>query len=366
MNDTERLRAWSYRRQYLDHAAASPLAALERVLAVHSTHPPAPLSLLARTVAFDYSEFEALEQGKLAVNLPVMRGSVHLLPTAFAPAMFAATSAKFAQFIKRLDDPGDKRSFEELRKMLLPLLERPVDGSKIREALGITGREFLAIRLMTRSGDVLRLSTNPRSDRLMYVSTEAWLGSPLQEIDPQAARVWLAGAYFDAFGPARLKDFAWWFSAAQRDARAAVAGLDLVDVGEGLLLPKGFESEYVTTEELDSEEVAIIPKWDSYTMGYAPDGRQRFVDDEHLIHAYTTSATKIGATTGDGLPLILRGGRGLARWSHRFSGQTMSVEVSAFPGESISERDVLTGFEEIATLMGCNRVTITMAPIEWS
>ena len=40
--------------------------------------------------------------------------------------------------------------------------------------------------------------------------------------------------------------------------------------------------------------------------------------------------TKIGATAGDGLPLILRGGRAVATWSHRLSGKTMSVTVSPF------------------------------------
>ena len=46
--------------------------------------------------------------------------------------------------------------------------------------------------------------------------------------------------------------------------------------------------------------------------------------------AYSTADTKIGATAGDGLPLILRGGRAVATWSHRLNGKAMSVTVSPF------------------------------------
>jgi hypothetical protein len=363
VTELEQIRAWSYRRQHLDRSAVGLMEALEQVLAVHSTHPPAPLSLLARTPGLGYDDFESVEREKLAISLPVMRGSVHLLPTSFAPEIFAATSGKNEQLINRRlgSDPEDSRSFDELREALLPRLDSPVAGSGIRETLGISEREFLAIRLMTRTGEILRLSTNPRSDRLMYVGTAAWLGAPLERVDAEEARRWLAKGYFEAFGPARVKDFAWWFSASQKDARAAIEGAGLVDIGDGLLLPASLEQEFSRTEPLDSNEIAIIPKWDSYTMGYAPDGRQRFVDDGHLDHAYTTKENRIGATTGDGLPLILRGGRAVARWSHRFSGKTMTVDVAVFPGEKVYEQEIASRLDEVAELMACQKVGLSFS-----
>ena len=99
-------------------------------------------------------------------------------------------------------------------------------GSGIRETLGIGDHEFLAIRMLARAGEVLRISTNPpRSDRLEYVSTEAWLGAPITEVDPAEARAWLAHAYLEAFGPARVADFAWWVGIPKRDAQAAFDSL---------------------------------------------------------------------------------------------------------------------------------------------
>jgi hypothetical protein len=363
MNDLDRLRAWSYCRQHLDRSAPDLMAALERVLAVHSTHPPAPLSLLARTAGFAYDAFDDLVRQKRAISLPAMRGSVHLIPTVFAPWIFAATRAPSRLVTRRFGvDPGDPRAFDDVTRDLLPRLRKPVEGSRIKETLGITDREFLAVRLMSRTGQVVRIPTNPRSDRLLYVATEAWLGAPLESIDPAEARRQLARAYFDAFGPARLKDFAWWFSASLRDARAAVEGLGLAGVGDGLLLPREHETAFRQIEPLDPAAIAILPKWDSYTMGYAPDGRRRFVDDRHLPHAYTTSETKVGATTGDGLPLVLRGGRAVATWSHRFSGKTMTAEVTPFPGESVAETEIAPRFAEIAALFACERLNLVIHP----
>ena len=88
-------------------------------------------------------------------------------------------------------------------------------------------------------------------------------------------------------------------------------------------------------------------------MGYAPDGRQRFVNDAHLPLAYTTIETTPAATAGDGLPLVLRGGRAIAVWTHRFVRKAIEVSVKPFPGERVKRDEVRTGFEEIAAFMSC-------------
>lgn len=356
MNHTERLSAWTFRRQHLDRSAADPLQALHDVIAVHSTHPPAPLSLLARTPGFEYEEFDVLIQQGQAINFATMRGSVHLQPTEFAPNLLAATKTKPAALRKRLG--VDNEEFAHLRAKLLPKLQQPVPGSGIREALDIDDHEFLAIRMVARAGDVLRISTNPRSDRLEYVATEAWLGKSIAGADPDASRTWLAQAYLEAFGPARVTDFAWWLGSSKRDAQAAFDELSLSEIGHGLFLPNSLLAEFQATPDLDATANAILPKWDCYTMAYAPDGRDRLVDNTHLEHAYTTKSTRKGATTGDGFPLILLCGRAVARWTHRFSGQTMTVDIDIFPGETLDIEVLRTRFQEIATLMNCTKATI--------
>ena len=96
------MRAWSYGRQRLDRSATDPLTALEALIAVHGTHPPAPLSLLARTPGFEYAAYNRLIQDRQAINFATMRGSVHLQPTRFAPNLLAATKSNPAALRKRL------------------------------------------------------------------------------------------------------------------------------------------------------------------------------------------------------------------------------------------------------------------------
>lgn len=357
MNPLARLTAWSWRRQLLDRSAPDPLTALERVIAVHGTHPPAPLSLLARTPGFAYADYDRLIQARQAINFATMRGSVHLQPTQFAPNLLAATKSNPAALRKRLG--VDDEEYARLRASLLPKLQEPVAGSGIRETLGIGDHEFLAIRMLARAGEVLRIPTSARSDRLEYVSTAAWLGAPLTEVDPAEARAWLASEYLAAFGPARVADFAWWVGIPKRDARAAFDSLELTETETALFLPTSLLTDYETTTALDSSALAILPKWDSYTMGYAPDGRDRLVAPSDLEHAYTTKETRIGATTGDGFPLILQDGQAIARWSHRFVGQTMTVAIETFPGRTVDLSLCEPRFHEIGVLMDCTTVTIS-------
>jgi hypothetical protein len=357
-----RARSWSYGRQRLNRSSSGPLAALREVIAVHSTHPSAPLSLLCRTSGFDYAEFDRLYREKAVVSIPLMRGSFHAVSVEDASWVFSATRPSASEFASRVASrlPGIGL-FETYRERLLPKLSDPVEGSKIRHSLDLSEEEFLAIRLMTRSGDVLRIATNPRSDRLLYVATSSWLGRPFDDIPRSEALERLAEAYFKAFGPARIKDFAWWVGIPQRDAKQAISQLGLVPISPDLFIAEQDENSYEATEPLAPDAISILPKWDSYTMGYAPDGRRRFVNDDHLRFAYTTKESRVGATTGDGLPLILCGGRAVASWSHQFKGAKMSIDLAPLPGERVDQRLVESRFAETAELMGCRSTTLTIA-----
>ncbi|HEX2076618.1 MAG TPA: crosslink repair DNA glycosylase YcaQ family protein, partial [Longimicrobium sp.] len=143
-------------------------------------------------------------------------------------------------------------------------------------------------------------------------------------------------------------------------AAEALRGAETVDVGGGLLLPAELADAFASVKPLEPDAIALLPKWDAYTMGYAPDGRQRFVDDAHLRLAYSTAKMGAGATSGDGNPLVLRGGHAVAAWSHRFSGDRMTVTVTPFePGAANSlPRDGL--FDEIGQLLGAKSITVTI------
>lgn len=297
----------------------------------------------------------ALEQERKAVRLPAMRGSIFLLPVETAAQVFAATRVPLESRQANLAYAGlDFTTYERLKPQLLELTGEPVDAKTLEARVQSGALLTVALATMSREGLVLRVGTTLRSDRWLYVSTQSWLGVPLDETERDAAQRWLAGEYLRAFGPARAKDFAWWAGIGQREA-AALSDSEIVDVGEDYLLPAGLVSAFESIEPLEADAFAALPKWDSYTMAYERSGRHRLIDEEHLTSAYSSPAsTRFGATLGDGLPLLLKGGRAVATWSHKLQGNRMQVAISPFQGEDIRPEAYRTSFEAIATLLGAS------------
>lgn len=359
--ELERLRAWSYRRQRLDRSVEDPALALREVAAVYSSHPSAPLSLLCRTRPFAAGWLAGAEEGRQVLRLPGPRGSIHLMPAETAPRIFAAVRQPLEKFAGNLAyakiTPDE---YARLKERMPDLLRGPLTPAEAQAAFGMGATLMTALRVMAYEGLVLRLGGSLRTDVLRYVSTEAWLGRPLEEPDPDESLCWLAMAYLRAFGPARVKDVAWWIGTSQKRAAEALKDAETVDVGGGLLLPAELADAFASVEPLDPGAVALLPKWDAYTMGYAPDGRRRFVDDAHLKLAYSTAKMGAGATSGDGNPLVLRGGRAIAAWSHRFSGDRMTVTVTPFEPDAANliPRDGLV--DEIGALLGAKSLAVAL------
>lgn len=362
-----RLRAWSYHRQRLGHAAASPGEALRDVVAVYSSHPTAPLALLARHGSMSAANFADLERRRAVVRLPAMRQSVFLMPTETAPRIIAATRQPLERRAGALRYAGlDWDAYARLKPRVLELTHEPITSPDLQAALERAdpalgaARLMTAVRMMTYEGLILRLGTSPRTDSLRYVAAESWLGQPLADADPDESLRWLAEAYLRGYGPARVADFAWWSGLPRGRARTALAGVATVDVGAGLLLPADQEEAFAHIEPPDAAAIDLLPKWDAYTMGYAPDGRGRLVDDEHLRLAYSTARVGgAGGTSGDGLPLALRGGRAIASWSHRFQGNRMLVTLAPFPSEALAPAECEDARAVIGRLLGATAVAVT-------
>lgn len=356
----ERLRAWSYRQQFLGRAAEDALAALRRVVGVYSSHPSGPLTLHART-DLSAAGFAALERDKLAVRIVGMRGSAFLVPLESADRIAAATRRSGAWSPGELRARGlDERTFAALRPRVMEAAAAPITPIQLRRALGAEPgdqRPYFTMRLMAREGLVVRVGTGRvRTDDLRWVATEAWLGRPLGAVDARDALAWLARAYLDGYGPARLEDFAWWAGVPRRGAREAIETVETVEVAPGLLLPATQRPAWEACPPVGPDAVDVLPKWDAYEMGHAPDGRARLLDDVHLSLAFTTGATRVGATAGDGLPLLVRAGRAAATWSHRLDGRRMAVTVRPFDLTAREARDLVDlarpAFERVAELFG--------------
>jgi hypothetical protein len=358
---SDRLTAWSYRRQLLDRAGGALLDALKSVVGVYSTHPTAPLALLARTDHTQPGEFRGLEQQRDVVRIVGMRGSAFLVPREFAATILAATRQSIDKLAGRLRyGELDLDTYTRLVPKVLECCATPRTPSEIRDCVGAPEDTYFVARVLAREGKVLRVGASLRTDQLKYVATQAWLGHPFQEVDPTEALAWLAHEYLRAFGPVRVVDFAWWAGVPRRAATLALSKSRTVERG-GLLLLEEDVDAFDHPEPIAAQSLAVLPKWDSLTMGYAPDGRQRFIDDRYLSLAYTSVAGSPGATSGDGLPLILRGGRAIATWSHRFAGNKLTIAVQPF--ESATQVDH-TEFERIGELLSASSLEVTPALLD--
>ncbi len=342
--DVERLRAWTHARQDLGHRAGHVQQALVDSLAVYSAHPSAPLALWARSTMLSAGDFGALETNRSALRVVAMRGSAFLVPTDHADRIVAATRQPLRDSYLR-GRGLDAATYDRLKPRVLEALREPSTPTALRAALGAYAGgadPYFAMRAMAREGLVIRVGTGRvRTDDLRWVATEAWLGRPFSSPDRSEAQAWLASAYLGAFGPAREDDFAWWAGITRGEAQRAIASGAPLDVGAGHFLPAALEPAWRRTTPLDPGRLDVLPKWDPYAMGYAPDGRRRFVDDAYLTLAYSTPETRVGATSGDGLPLVLRAGRAVATWSHRLDGGRMHVTLQPFGSAAGAARRLL-------------------------
>jgi hypothetical protein len=351
-----KLRAWSYRLQGLHRPDVIPLTTLENVVAVYSSQPTAPLSLLARTSALDADRFMELERAREAIRLPAMRGSVFLMPSTSASFLLSATRTPRKQLQGRLEYGGFTwDDYERVKVKFLECAVTPKTTDELNELIPVDGKLMVAIRLLSYEGLALRVAESLRGDSFRYVSAPSWLGGPLADHDPDEALMWLASEYLRAFGPVRPDDFAWWAGLTKTRARKAVASLPTVDIDDRLLLLGEDFDEFQSCVLLDGDEIALLPKWDPYTMGYPTESRARFVDNEHLDKAYP----KIRATRGDGAPLVLRGGKAVASWGHRFSGDRMTVTVTPFDASERVDWLSASHFAGIAGLLGATDLTLT-------
>lgn len=285
------------------------------MVSVYAAHPTAPLALWARARSLTAAEYRRLDRDRKGLRIPGMRGTIFLVPAGYAARMFTAVrppAARVLRSLKRHD--VSIRDYERFAERILAAATEPRPSEHLQEVAGVKGQPLGTVlrclryegRLLAIAGDSLRASAH------RYVATSGWAPEGLEVSDPSQQLAWLAGEYLHAYGPARTEDFAWWAGVGKRAAAKALESHETIDVGEGLLLPARDEAAFAEVEPLRGT-VDLLPRWDPYTMGHAPDGRARFVhpDAQHRVY------TPIGAgLPGDGNPVVLVDGQAVATWTH--------------------------------------------------
>jgi hypothetical protein len=244
-----------------------------------------------------------------------MRKTVFLIPRKNAARVFTAVKPSAAHALRPLKRQSiSSARYEKLAKKILAATKEPLSTSEIGEVAGIKGQQLgTVLRCLRYEGRLLAMAGHSLSSSPhRYVATSVWEPNGLDADDPADALAWLAGQYLRAYGPARVEDFAWWTGVPKTKAAKAITTEDTIEVGDGLLLPAEDEREFGKAKALRNT-VALLPKWDAYTMGLAPDGRQRFVDPGVQERVYTPIGVGL---PGDGNPVVLVNGKVVATWTY--------------------------------------------------
>jgi hypothetical protein len=313
----DRLRAWTHSRQRLGNPARTPEDALRAVVAVYATHPTSPLTLAVRTGALTGDRYRRIDRERKGLRLPAMRRTLFLVPRKSAARVFTAVRQSPSEALRSLKRHDlTAKDYARIAKQVLDAAQDPRSSKELGSVTGLKGPPLATVlRCLRYEGRMLALAGHSlMSSAHRYVAASAWIPEGLDTGDRSGALAWLAGEYLRAYGPTRVTDFAWWSGVSTKIAAQAIDGHRTVDVGDGLLLPARDEAAFDRTRTLRGT-VDLLPKWDAYTMGYAPDGRRRFVHPDVQRRVYTPIATGLA---GDGNPVILVDGEVVGLWTYTF------------------------------------------------
>ncbi|MEW6638716.1 MAG: crosslink repair DNA glycosylase YcaQ family protein [Actinomycetota bacterium] len=137
----------------------------------------------------------------------------------------------------------------------------------------------------------------------------------------------------------------WWTGVSRERASAALERVQTVALDDGYMLPAADLRDFETTGTVARGSVDLLPKWDCYTMGYAPDGRHRLVHPDVQDHLYDFR--------GDGRGAVLVDGVAAGVWEPRFSGRRLVIRLKLFERPAATlERVIAKRFREVAAFLG--------------
>ncbi len=252
---SDALRARWWRRQALDgsravEGAAAILAATGWARSVGGVNPY--LTLFARA-GLGRAEVDAAVADLEICELPAARGCTYVVPAAdFGLALQAGRHAPEAEASLAVRLGVARREIDDLCDAVLGALDdRPLGPADLKTVLGSAVRTLgedgrkkglsttlpVALGLLQAAGEIRRTSVNGRLDQQRYTYTR-WRHTGTGLTDEEA-RAELARRYFTWTGGASMAELRGFTAFGARDAKAAVAGLGLIDIGEGrLALPE--------------------------------------------------------------------------------------------------------------------------------
>ena len=280
------------------HAAGDPLEAARSVVCLHATDPATVyLSVWARTEGFAREELdEQLYETRSLVKHMAMRRTLWVVSRELLPAVQSVASDRVAgaerrRLVKAVEMAGLKEDgagwLDEACAAVCAELAggREATSAELKaEIAALEGGTFygegkswggevpVAPRVLTvlsADGRIVRASNdgNWYVSRPRWTAMEAWLGEPLERMEPAEASMVLVERWLRAFGPGTTEDIKWWLGGTLTAVRQALADLEVVEVdldgAKGWLLPDDLEPT-----PQPEPWVALLPGLDPTTMGW--------------------------------------------------------------------------------------------------
>lgn len=356
------------------HQVTTPADAARAVAALHSTDPATVvLSVLARTAGLTRADVEhALYETRQLVRVMAMRRTVFVAAREHAPVLLAGAGDDVARtqrlllqkLVAEAGHTGDPEAWLEAAadRLVAVLAELgEATGAEIAAAdpslalrveVGAgAGTPTVASRLLTGLGAEGRVvRTRPRggwtSTQFRWATYAHWLGTEPPTTAgpaPEEAATELARLWLHAHGPACVDDLRWWTGWGVTRTRAALAGLDVVEVdlegAPGLVL-----ADDLDPVAAPDPWVALLPALDPAVMGWK---HREFLLGHHQQQLFDT--------TGNVGPTVWSDGRVVGGWVQRPDGEVV-VELLDDVGRQVHAA-ALDQAAELTTMLGDVRLT---------
>ncbi len=328
------------RQMLLARQDATPLAAIERLIALQSQIPNPPyIGLWTRLRSFERDHLTELLEARQIARAPWIRSTLHLVSAAdhqrfqsvIQPALVRGLRSFFGARGANLD-------IERLLKIAKPFLEahQPAIGALRdhlqehepqlnKEAMAYAVRSYLPLVQIPPSG------TWGAGTRATYTTADSWLG-PTTPSDPSDLPC-LFRRYLAAFGPASVMDFQTWTGMTRLKSQLGPTLGDLMvyQSESGRTIYDLPEATIAAPDAL--APVRFIPEYDNMLIAHRD--RSRILPDEHRKKVFLSAGRVIGTVLLDGFVG--------ATWQVKKDKHSLSLFVKLFAAQP---KDCLQAIEE--------------------
>lgn len=281
---------------------------------------------------------DALWQKRSLIKTLLMRQTLHLVPAADFPLYLAAQKSTRVRAVlsvmarlKITLDEADAFSALILEVLNTGPMPHTAIAAAVRPKVSKRVREWMdrvssCVRLPLVEG---RICYGPgEGNQATFVRTEHWL--PAQApIDEAQARAELLRRYLRAYGPATLKDFAYWCGISMAAARLVPPLLEAELVEHpGLMLLRA-DLAAMKAKPGRQSSVHLLPHFDVYLLAHSV--------KDHLIDPGFYK--RVFRNQGWISPVVLIDGKIAGAWGYELGRKEIRVGIELFTGAPRSRRD---------------------------